>query len=89
MGLIVRLRCLAGNASALQFLQHKSLHLFQPPAWRPRRLFVRLLTIDQPGMRLQVSHGRLRSQYSSVGRESTQPSLNGGFESNYQIHSSY
>ncbi|KER27242.1 hypothetical protein T265_05645 [Opisthorchis viverrini] len=49
--LTARQRCLAGNANALPFLRNKSPHVPIPNLEGQETVFVRPLTIDQPGMR--------------------------------------
>ncbi|KER22754.1 hypothetical protein T265_09200 [Opisthorchis viverrini] len=48
-------RCLVGNANALPFLRNKSPHVPTPNLEGQETVFVRPLTIDQPGMRDSVS----------------------------------
>ncbi|KER24375.1 hypothetical protein T265_07934 [Opisthorchis viverrini] len=56
--LTARQRCLAGNANALPFLWNKSPHVPSPNLEGQETVFVRPLTIDQPGMRDSVSVSR-------------------------------
>ncbi|KER22336.1 hypothetical protein T265_14883, partial [Opisthorchis viverrini] len=49
--LTARQWCLAGNANALPFLRNKSPHVPTPNLEGQETVFVRRLTIDQPGMR--------------------------------------
>ncbi|KER28826.1 hypothetical protein T265_04432 [Opisthorchis viverrini] len=49
--LTARQRCLAGNANALPFLRNKSPHVPTPNLEGQETVFVRPLTIDQPGVR--------------------------------------
>ncbi|KER25008.1 hypothetical protein T265_07460 [Opisthorchis viverrini] len=53
--LTARQRCLAGNANALPFLRNKSPHVPTPNLEGHETVFVRPLTIDQPGVRDSVS----------------------------------
>ncbi|KER28788.1 hypothetical protein T265_13518, partial [Opisthorchis viverrini] len=50
-----RQRCLTGNANTLPFLRIKSPHVPTPNLEGQETVFVRPLTIDQPGVRVSVS----------------------------------
>ncbi|KAG5446839.1 hypothetical protein CSKR_112407 [Clonorchis sinensis] len=76
-----RQRCLAGNANVIPFLRNMSPHVPTPNLEDQETVFVRPLTIDQPGMRDSVSVAGTPPRIAQWVTEIHKPSHHGKVQS--------